>query len=93
MARAKIYTTDYCGYCRAAKSLLERRGIAYEEIDVTHSDELRVWLVETTGQRTVPQIFLDDRSVGGFTELAALDRGGKLVAYSKSGVSDAAGGS
>ncbi len=93
MTRAKIYTTDYCGYCRSAKSLLERRGIAYEEIDASSSDELREWLIATTGQRTVPQIFLDGRSIGGFTELAALDRAGKLAAYSNSGASDAAGGS
>jgi glutaredoxin 3 len=81
MVRAKIYTTDYCGYCHAAKSLLHRRGIAFEEIDASGSDSLRKWLVTATGQRTVPQIFLDDRPIGGYRELSALDRSGKLTDF------------
>jgi glutaredoxin 3 len=74
----KIYTTTYCGYCHAAKSLLGQRGVAFVEIDCTNDPEARKWLIETTGQRTVPQIFIGDVPVGGFNELSRLDRGGKL---------------
>lgn len=76
----RIYTTDYCGYCRAAKQLLGRRGIAFEEIDCTRDPDTRAWLVEQTGQRTVPQIFIGGVPVGGYTELAAIDRSGRLAA-------------
>lgn len=69
MEKVTIYTTDYCGYCRLAKELLRERQIPFEEIDVTHDDEKRKWLVEHTGQRTVPQIFFGNESVGGYTEL------------------------
>jgi glutaredoxin 3 len=75
-----IYTTNACGYCVAAKNLLRKRGIAYEEIDVTGNREKRAWLVETTGRRTVPQIFIRGEAIGGYDELAALDREGKLAA-------------
>ncbi|MCX8071846.1 MAG: glutaredoxin 3 [Candidatus Binatia bacterium] len=78
MRRVVIYTTTYCPYCVAAKRLLEERSIAYEEIDVTGNDELRLWLVERTGRRTVPQIFIDDEPIGGYDELSALDRAGAL---------------
>jgi glutaredoxin 3 len=74
-----IYTTRVCGYCVAAKALLERRGIAYEEIDVTGDMEKRAWLVQATGRRTVPQIFIRGEAIGGYDDLAALDRAGKLA--------------
>ncbi len=77
-ARIVVYTTSYCPYCVAAKRLLQERGLEYEEIDVTGRDDLRQWLVETSGQRTVPQIFIDGRPIGGYTELAQLDRSGEL---------------
>ena len=77
--KVRIYTTNYCGYCRAAKSLLEQRGAAYEEIDCTDDATTRHWLIEQTGQRTVPQIFIGDVPVGGYSELSGLDRAGKLV--------------
>jgi glutaredoxin 3 len=75
-----IYTTDYCAYCIRAKHLLTKRDIAFREIDVTEDDEKRAWLVETTGRRTVPQIFIGEEPIGGYTELAALDRSGELLA-------------
>jgi glutaredoxin 3 len=75
----KIYTTRVCPYCVAAKRLLAARGIAYAEIDVTGDDQARARLVETTGRRTVPQIFIDGDPIGGYDELAAMDREGKLV--------------
>lgn len=81
MARIKVYTTTYCGYCRAAKSLLDRKKIAYEEVDVTSDDAVRDWLVEKTGRTTVPQIFIDDEPIGGYTDLAALDSKGELDKY------------
>ena len=74
----RIYTTNYCGYCTAAKSLLRDRGADFQEIDCSSDSKVRQWLVEQTGQRTVPQIFLGGVPVGGFSELSALDRAGKL---------------
>jgi glutaredoxin 3 len=63
-----------------AKRLLAKRGLAYEEIDVTGDHAKRAWLVATTRRRTVPQIFIDGESVGGYEELAGLDRSGRLAA-------------
>ena len=78
MPKVQIYTKRICPYCTSAKALLAKKGVAYEEIDVENDDEKRVWLVETTGQRTVPQIFVDGRSLGGFSDVDALDKAGKL---------------
>jgi glutaredoxin 3 len=75
----KLYTAIYCGYCRAAKALLDRHGAAYEEIDCTLKPQLRRMLIERTGQRTVPQVFIGDVPIGGFDELRALDRAGVLA--------------
>jgi glutaredoxin 3 len=76
--RITIYTTTRCPYCTRAKQLLGRKGVAFEEIDAEGDDALRTWLVERTGQMTVPQIFAGDRALGGFSDLAALDEQGKL---------------
>ena len=79
MKPVKIYTTTYCGYCVRAKDLLTRKGVKYEELDVTGDDEMRSKLVEMSGgQRTVPQIFIGETHVGGYTDLAQLDRDGRL---------------
>ncbi len=78
-ALVRIYTTRVCPYCVAAKQLLATRGIAYEEIDVTADPEKRAWLVEATQRRTVPQIFIKGTPIGGYTDLAELDREGKLA--------------
>ncbi len=78
MPTVKVYTKKVCPYCVRAKALLDRKGVAYEEIDAEHDDALRAWLVEATGQRTVPQIFVGERSLGGFSDIHALDRQGKL---------------
>ncbi len=80
MPSVRIYSKKQCPFCVRAKALLDRKGIAYEEIDAEHDDALRAWLVEATGQRTVPQIFVGDRSLGGFSDIDALDRQGKLDA-------------
>jgi len=74
----KLYTKSNCPYCVRAKALLGRKGVAYEEIDVEERDDLRGWLVETTGQRTVPQVFVGERSLGGYSDIAALDARGEL---------------
>jgi glutaredoxin 3 len=75
----KIYTTSSCPFCIRAKRLLGARGIPFEEIDVGNDDALREEIIQRTGRRTVPQIFVDERSIGGFEELAALDAAGKLA--------------
>ncbi|HZR81949.1 MAG TPA: glutaredoxin 3 [Candidatus Binatia bacterium] len=79
MAEVTIYTTSYCPYCHAAKSLLARKGVAFQEVDVTHDPEERARLVKRTGgRRTVPQVFIAGQSIGGYDELAALESGGQL---------------
>jgi glutaredoxin 3 len=80
MSDVEVYTTRNCGYCVAAKRLLAARGVGYEEIDVTRDDARRVWLAQTTGRRTVPQIFIRGQAIGGYDELVFLDRSGKLAA-------------
>jgi glutaredoxin 3 len=75
-----VYSTAFCNYCTMAKRLLTGRGIEFREVRVDEDFEKRKWLIETTGQRTVPQIFIDEVSIGGFQELATLDRSGGLAA-------------
>ncbi len=79
MTPVRIYTTTYCPYCDRAKSLLARKGADYQEIDVTGDDDARIKLVEMSGGlKTVPQIWVGDRHVGGFDRLSELDRSGEL---------------
>ena len=68
--RVVLYTAVYCPYCWRAKALLERHGIAYEERDITVNFEERKRLARETGRRTVPNVFLDGVSIGGFNELS-----------------------
>jgi glutaredoxin 3 len=79
MKPVKVYTTSWCPYCVQAKRLLTERKIPFEEIDCENDDALRAWLVKTTGQRTVPQIFIGDEPVGGYSDISALDKKGLLV--------------
>ena len=65
-----VYTTSICAYCIRAKMLLSKRGIPYEEINVSSDHDKRLWLVQVTGRKTVPQIFIHGQSIGGFEELA-----------------------
>ena len=78
MARVRIYSTRWCGYCVRAKSLLESRGIEYEEISLDDDPAFRQKLFDLTGGWTVPQILIDGRPIGGYTELWRLDRDGRL---------------
>ena len=78
MPRVQIYTKRNCPYCVSAKALLARKGVAYQEVDVEEDEALLLWLADATGQKTVPQIFVDGRSLGGFSDIAALDREDKL---------------
>ena len=79
MADVEIYTTRVCPYCVRAKSLLQKKGQSFREIDVTHDAEQRAALIEKSGgQRTVPQIFINGQHIGGSDDLYALDREGKL---------------
>lgn len=73
-----MFTTRICAYCVRAKMLLKAKGVEFEEIDVSGNHEMRAWLVKTTGLRTVPQIFINEESIGGFHEMRALDRSGEL---------------
>lgn len=78
MPKFLLYTTQYCGFCFRAKDLLDSLGIVYEEISVDNSPELRQEMIELSGGTTVPQIFIDDKSIGGCNELFALMRSGEL---------------
>ena len=78
MVPVRIYVTERCGYCRAAEALLERKGVPFEAIDCTGDRETRDRLVEQTGRRTVPQIFIAGVPIGGFEDLAKLEKSGEL---------------
>ena len=78
MTKVVVYTTQYCPYCMQAKALLKHKGVTFEEVDVGEDDALRARVVELSGRRTVPQIFIDDKPIGGYDELRALDDQGEL---------------
>ncbi len=78
-AQVTVYSTNMCPYCVRAKQLLERKGIEYKEVNLsTEAPEVRVELMQKTKHRTVPQIFIKDQFIGGFDQLYALEREGKL---------------
>jgi glutaredoxin 3 len=79
MSRVTVYTTEPCGYCRTAKALLNARGIPYEEINLAKDADGRAELVGLTGMMTFPQVIIDGDPLGGFQELAAADRAGRLA--------------
>ena len=85
MAPVEIYTTPYCGYCRAAKALLTRKNVAFTEIDVSADAAQRdAMIARAHGRYTVPQIFIGETHVGGSDELHALERAGRLDALLES---------
>ena len=80
MRDVTMYTTDFCSKCTGAKSLLTKRGIDYREVNLAHDPDGRGTLERLTGRFTFPQIVIGDEPIGGFDELAALDRSGRLRA-------------
>jgi glutaredoxin 3 len=78
MARIQIYTTRWCGYCDRAKALLDEKKLAYEEVPLDDDPAFRERIRDLTGGWTVPQILIDGAPVGGYTELRALERAGRL---------------
>ena len=77
-AHVRIYTTRTCPFCHAALRLLHEKKIEFEQQDVSSDPDTRAWLEEATGQPTVPQIFINHRPVGGYTDLARLEGKGEL---------------
>lgn len=79
MAQVEIYTSPFCGYCHAAKRLLNQKGVGFSEVDVIQNPDRRPEMERrANGRRTVPQIFIDGNHVGGCDDLYALDRAGRL---------------
>lgn len=78
MANITVYTTNYCPYCVRAKDLLKRKGASFSEVNVEDDAEREKMITLAGGRRTVPQIFINDFHVGGFDDLHALDKAGKL---------------
>lgn len=78
MKPVTLYTTDYCPYCRSAKALLDKRGVTYEEINLARDADARNQLQKITGMVTFPQIVIGEQSIGGFDQLLAADRAGRL---------------
>lgn len=76
--RVTVYTTEPCGFCRQAKTLLQSRGIEYDEVNLAKDPSGRADLVARTGQMSFPQILIGERSIGGFRELLEADRAGVL---------------
>ena len=78
MPKVVIYTTNHCPFCARAKALLRTKHIDFEEIDITLDEHLREEVTRLSGRRTVPQIFIDGKSLGGFDDIKELDMSGEL---------------
>jgi glutaredoxin 3 len=78
MAEVVIYTRGYCHYCDSAKKLLDSKGVEYSEVSLDEDPEKLKEMIERSNRRTVPQIFIDGKSIGGFDDLNALERAGEL---------------
>ncbi len=78
MAKIVMYTTQQCPFCVRAKALLRHKGVMFDEIDVGQDASLREKMIEESGRRTVPQIFVNGTPIGGFEELRELDQQGEL---------------
>ena len=79
MTEVTVYTTSTCPYCRSAKALLNSKNITFNEINVERDMKLRTEMMKKSGRRTVPQIFIGEHHVGGFDDMAKLDRDGQLM--------------
>ena len=86
-----MYTKSWCPYCDRAKALLREKGQAWTEIDIEEQDGRRVEMIERSGQSTVPQIWIGDRHVGGFDDLAELERRGAARPRERAGSRGGAG--
>jgi len=73
-----MYTRGFCGYCSAARKLLKAKGVEFSDVDTTLNSDLRQEMMERSGRKTFPQIFIGDQHVGGYDDLAALEQAGKL---------------
>ena len=78
MSKVEMYATPWCPYCDAARALFRRKGVTCEEINAMSPDVRAAMIQRSHGHRTVPQIFIDGRHIGGYDEVAALERGGRL---------------
>ena len=78
MTDIQVYSKEWCGYCNRAKALLKAKGLAYREVDVTNDWAAEQEMIARSGLRTVPQIFIDGESVGGYDALASLNATGEL---------------
>lgn len=78
MPHVEIYTMSWCGYCHRAKALLNAKGVTFEEFDIEAEAGRRAEMIERSGRRTAPQIFIDGKGIGGCDDLHALDRAGEL---------------
>lgn len=79
-AQVTVYSTDYCPFCARAKALLKHKSVDFVEVNVEDRPDLRSWLRSASGQTTVPQVFVNNRSIGGYSDMSALDRQGELDA-------------
>ena len=78
MPEVIVYRTPICGYCVRVHHLLQSKGVPFKEVDVSNDQGKRQWLLNVTRQRTVPQVFINGRPVGGFDDLARMNRSGEL---------------
>jgi glutaredoxin 3 len=83
MERVTIFTTDPCGFCRVAKSLLQKRNVPFSEVNLAKDPTGRTELVRRTGMMTFPQVIIDGRPIGGYQELLQADRAGRLAALAE----------
>ena len=78
MPKVEIYTTPWCPYCHAAKALLNEKGVSFEEVDAANPEVRSAMVQRAHGRRTVPQIFIGETHVGGYDDMADLERRGRL---------------
>ena len=78
MTKIIIYTTDYCPYCQRAKALLQRKQVKFQEIKIENDEDRKILIEKSGGRKTVPQIFINDKHIGGCDDLYELERQNKL---------------
>ena len=93
MPQITIYSKPWCGYCWRAKRLLDSKGVAYDELDVTEDPRVEAEMISRSGRMTAPQIFVDETHIGDSDQLAQLEREGRLDAILEQGPDDGTRGS